>query len=84
MVVKTVFIEPGFNVGVARKNAYINIEISFVENSNPDNVMAKFTIDKSPGSMAFGSDFDTGTRIGETYAKAAKSFAKLLLKKKAF
>lgn len=84
MVVKTVFIEPGFNVGVARKNAYINLEICFVENGNPDNVLAEFTITKSPGSMAFGTDFDTGMRIGEAYAKAAKSFSKYLLKKKAF
>lgn len=84
MIVKTVFIEPGFNVGVARKNAYINLEICFVEKAAQENVLAKFTIDKSPGKMAFGSDFDTGERIGEAYAKAAKSFAKYLLKKKAF
>lgn len=84
MIVKTVFIEPGFNVGVARKNAYINLEICFVENGNPDNILTKFTIIKSPGKMAFGSDFDTGMRIGEAYAKSAKEFAKYLLKKKAF
>ena len=84
MIVKTTFIEPGFNVGVARKNAYINLEICFVENGNHDNVLAKFTIVKSPGRMAFGSDFDTGMRIGEAYAKAAKSFSSYLLKKKAF
>lgn len=84
LIVETVFIEPGYNVGVSRKNAYINLIVSFVENNNPNNVLAKFTINKSPGKMALGSDFDTGMRIGEAYAKAAKSFANYLIKKKAF
>lgn len=84
LIVNTVFIEPGYNVGVSRKNAYINLEVSIVENANNNTVLAKFTIDKSPGSMAFGADFDTGSRIAEAYAKAAKSFTKYLLKQKAF
>ena len=29
-----------------------------------------------PGSQAFGMDFDTGTRISESYAKAGKELAK--------
>ncbi len=83
-IIETIFIEPGYNVGVSRKNAYINLVVSIVENNNRDNILAKFTIDKSPGKMALGSDFDTGMRIGEAYAKAAKVFASYLLKNKAF
>ena len=82
--VVTTFIEPGYNVGVSRKNASINLAISIVKLDNPNKILAKFTIDKSPGKTAFGSDFDTGTRIAEAYAKAAKEFAEFLLKKKAF
>lgn len=84
LIVETIFIEPGYNVGVSRKNAYINLVVSIVENNNHDNILAKFTINKSPGKMAFGTDFDTGMRISEAYAKAAKVFAGYLLKKKAF
>ncbi len=84
MNVVTTFIEPGYNVGVSRKNASINLIIFLVAVDNPDEVLAKFTIDKSPGRTAFGSDFDTGTRVAEAYAKAAKEFAGFLLKKKAF
>lgn len=84
MKVVTTFIEPGYNVGVSRKNASINLVISIVKLDNPNEVLAKFTIDKSPGRTAFGSDFDTGTRVAEAYAKAAKEFAGFLLKKKAF
>lgn len=31
MVVHTSFIEPGFNIGVTRKPAYINVEVTFKE-----------------------------------------------------
>lgn len=84
MIVQTNFIEPGFNVGVARKSALINLVVEFVETDNPENVLATFTIDKSPGGLPFGGDYDSGVRVGEAYAKAAKYFAKYLLKKKAF
>jgi len=84
MIVQTNFIEPGFNVGVARKSALINLVVDFVATDNPENVLATFTIDKSPGGLPFGGDYDSGVRVGEAYAKAAKYFAKYLLKKKAF
>jgi len=78
MKVYTTFIEPGFNVGVARKPAYINLEVFFVQDGKE---LAKITIDKSPGSGAMGYDFDTGFRISEAYAKAGKELAKYMRKK---
>lgn len=78
------FISNVFNFYVWRKNAYINLEVCFVETANAENVLAKFIITKSPGGMAFGTDLDTGSLIGEAYAKAAKTFSKYLLKQKAF
>ncbi len=80
MIVHTTFIEPGFNVGVASKRASVNMTVTFVETADPSKVMAKFTILKSPGTAVY----DSGARVGESYAKAAKYFAKYLLDKKAF
>jgi hypothetical protein len=84
MMVQTIFIEPGFNVGVARKSAMIDLVVDFVATDDPETILASFTIDKSPGGLPFGGDYDSGVRVGEAYAKAAKYFAKYLLKKKAF
>ncbi len=53
MIVKTIFIEPGFNVGVARKSALINLVVDFVATDDPETILATFTIDKSPGGAAF-------------------------------
>jgi hypothetical protein len=72
MKVHTTFIEPGFNVGVARKPAYINLEISFMSGNE---ILVQMDILNSPGSGGAGFDFDTGWRISEAYAKAAKSLA---------
>jgi hypothetical protein len=80
VIFKTTFIEPGFNVGVARKNAYISGEAIFVETANPENVLTTVSIENSPGRDAFGYDFDTGLRIQEAYAKAGKELVYFIWK----
>jgi len=81
MIVHTVFTEPGYNVVVSRKPAMINLVVSIVETSNPENVLAVIEIEKAPGNSVGGTDYDTGQRISEAYAKAAKELAQFLEKK---
>lgn len=79
LIVKTVFTEPGFNIGVAKKPASINYEYILVE-TDTRNVVAKFKHEKVPGAQAFGYDYDTSTRISEAYAKAGKMFGQFVAK----
>ncbi len=79
MIVKTTFMEPGFNIGMASRPAFVNLEVTFV-NKKTGKEVAKYTITRSPGTAYY----DMGVRVGEAYAKGAKYFAKYLLKKKAF
>ncbi|POY35280.1 hypothetical protein C3K47_15975 [Solitalea longa] len=79
LVFKTIFIEPGFNVGVWRENASINAIIDIVETANPSNIIATITLDKAPGKVFGGYDYDTGLRIQEAYAKAGKELAEFLI-----
>lgn len=81
LIVKTKFIEPGFNVGVMRKNAYVDFEVDLVESANKSNKVAEIGMRNVPGGQFAGFDFDTGTRIAESYAKAGKSLAAFLDKK---
>lgn len=78
LIFKTTSIEPGWNIGISRKNAQIDAEVWIVETANKSNKLASFTIDNIPGGTAFGYDFDTGTRIAECYAKAGKTLGKYL------
>lgn len=78
LIFHTTFIEPGFNVGAWRKNAYIDAVVTVVETANRNNVVAVINVDNAPGRDAMGYDFDTSWRISEAYAKAGKSLAKFI------
>lgn len=81
LIFHTTHTETGFNIGITRRNAYIDGEVQIVETANPSNVTAVITIDNSPGTMPFGMDFDTGGRLAEAYAKAGKEIGKMIKKK---
>lgn len=81
LIFNTTSTEPGFNVGVWRKNAYIDGEAQIVETANPSNVIAKISVENAPGRLVFGYDFDTGVRIQEAYATAGRGIGRLIDKK---
>jgi hypothetical protein len=80
LIIKTTFIEPGFNVGVMRRSAAVSYEYIFVETGNESKVLAKLKQPNVPGAQFGGYDFDSGTRVSESYAKAAKMLADYMLK----
>ncbi len=80
LIYKTTFTEPGFNIGVMRKNATIDGEAWIVETADKNKVIAKIGVTKAPGRMFGGFDFDTGERISEAYAMAGRALARLIVK----
>lgn len=78
LVVHTIFTEPGFNVGVTSRPAAVSFNYIFKDESGK--VLAKFTQLNVPGAQAMGMDFDTSTRISESYAKAGKMLAAYIAK----
>jgi hypothetical protein len=81
LILKTTFLEPGFNVGISSKNASINVEVIFIETTDPDNHLALISMNKVPGNALFGSDFDVEQRIGAAYAQAGQKLAQYLWKR---
>ena len=81
VIFNTTFIEPGFNVGVMRRNALINGEALIVETANKNKVIAKITVEKAPGRTFGGYDFDTGLRIQEAYAMAGRELGDFIKSK---
>ncbi|MCU0457383.1 MAG: hypothetical protein MUE74_13900 [Bacteroidales bacterium] len=79
--IHTIFTEPGFNVGVMRKPAYIDAIVTFKDRASGEEV-AVVKVDNVPGMDAMGYDFDTGVRIEESYAKLGKSLAGFIAKQK--
>lgn len=75
MTVKTIWIHPGYNVGVSRSNSKLTALVTIFETANPSNTLLSVSYDKAPGQGAMGYDFDSGYRISEAYAKLAKELA---------
>jgi hypothetical protein len=82
LLFKTTVTEPGFNVGVWRKRAYIDGEAWIVETADMSHVIAKISVMNSPGRNFFGYDYDTGERIAEAYSSAGKKLGDLIGSKK--
>lgn len=74
MHVKTVWLYPGYNVGVGLEEAKITAIISVYESANPANILLKIEYDKSPGIEPEEHAFDSGNRIAGAYEKLAKNF----------
>lgn len=79
-VVNTDFTEPGFNVGVVRRNASIDLSCKILNIATGEQV-ASLKIRNASANNFWGTDFDSGYRLQETYAKAGRELAKFLIKK---
>jgi murein L,D-transpeptidase YcbB/YkuD len=77
--VVTTRVEPGWNIGVTKYPAYLDVMVYLMETGGTKE-LAVIEILNSPGSQAMGFDYDTGTRVAEGYAKAGKSLAAFLAK----
>lgn len=78
LIFKTKFTEPGYNVYVSRKNAEIDGEAILVETANPEKVLARLSVLNCKGRTFGGNDYDTGTRLQESYAVAGKGLGKFI------
>jgi hypothetical protein len=80
LIVESVWIYPGWDAGIMKQPAKVTTQLKFVETSNKSNVLLEISSENAPGDQ-WGNNFSNESRIGEGYAKTAKSLAKMLLKK---
>ncbi|WP_317898279.1 hypothetical protein [Aurantibacillus circumpalustris] len=77
--VATVFTEPGYNIGISKVPAFVDMECTFMDKDGKE--LVRYFIKNSIGASAMGMDFDAGSRISESYAKASKMLAKDVMKR---
>jgi hypothetical protein len=80
LIVETVWVYPGWDAGIMKQPAKVTTNLKFVETANKSNVLLEISSENAPGDQ-YGNNFSNESRIGEGYAKTAKSLAKMLLKK---
>ncbi|TDE31698.1 hypothetical protein E0I61_03060 [Flavobacterium ranwuense] len=80
LIVETVWIYPGWDAMVMKQPAKVSTLLKFVETNDKSNVLLEISSQEAPGDQ-YGSNFSNESRIGEGFAKTAKSLAKMVLKK---
>lgn len=81
---QTIWIYPGFNKGFAKPTARVSTNLKFVETANKSNVLLEIASEEAPGNQAenqWQNNFSDESRIGEGYAKTAKTLSKMIVKK---
>lgn len=80
LIVDVVWIYPGWDAAVMKQPAKVSTVLRFVETANKSNVLLEITTEEAPGDQ-WGNNFSNESRIGEGFAKTAKSLAKMMEKK---
>lgn len=78
--INTDFSEPGWNVGVMRQNASVDLSCKVIKVATGEKV-ATIKIRNASANNFWGTDFDSGYRLQESYSKAGREFAKFIIKK---
>ncbi len=81
LIVKTLTLYPGYNVGISKMPAYVSFAFEIVEVADSTKLLSRTVIRNVMGSQVMGYDFDAGSRLQESYAKAGKMFSKYIIKK---
>ena len=81
LILKTTFMEPGYNIGISRKDASINVEAILVKTDDQTNPLVIIKMDKVPGHGLFTGDYDVEHRIGQAYSQAGDKLASYIWKK---
>lgn len=77
--VETVFTEPGYNIGISKMPSFIDLECTFYDQNGKE--IVRYFVKNSIGSQAMGFDYDMGSRLVESYAKASKMLMKDVTKR---
>lgn len=80
LIVQTTWIYPGWDAGIMKQGAKVSTNLKFVETANRSNVLLEITSENAPGDQ-WGNNFSDESRIGEGFAKTAKSLSQILIKK---
>ena len=80
MIFNTKALEPGYSIGVSKRNAGIDGSVIIVETANRAKILAKLSVER-PGENKFrGAAFDAGSRIADAYYLTGQKVAKFIKK----
>ena len=80
MIFNTKALEPGYSIGVSKRNAGIDGSIIIVETANRTRILAKLSVERPEENKWRGAAFDAGSRIADAYYLSGQKVAKFIKK----
>ena len=82
LIFNTKAIEPGYSVGVSKRNAGVDGTVTIVETANRAKKLAVLSVERPPENMWRGAAFDAGSRIADAYLLDGQKTGRFILKNK--
>lgn len=82
LIFNTKAIEPGYSIGVSKRNAGIDGTATIVETANRTKKLAVLSVERPGENMFRGAAFDAGSRIADAYNLSGQKVGKFIKKNK--
>ena len=80
LIFNTKALEPGYSIGVAKKNAGVDGTVTIVETASPAKKLIVISVERPGENMWRGAAFDAGSRIADAYYLDGQKVGKFLVK----
>lgn len=80
LIVNTKALEPGYQVGVSKRNAGVDLTITLIETGKPEKKLAVLYVERKAETMWRGAAFDVKSRIGDAYFVDGQAVGKFFKK----
>ncbi|MBL7703722.1 MAG: hypothetical protein JNM14_15840 [Ferruginibacter sp.] len=80
LIVNTKALEPGYQVGISKKNAGVDLSITLIETGKPEKKLAVLYVERKAETMWRGAAFDAKSRIGDAYYVDGQAVGKFFKK----
>lgn len=80
LIFNTKALEPGYSVGVSKRNAGIDGTVTIVETANPTKKLIVLSVERPGENMWRGAAFDAGSRIADAYYLSGQKVGKFIIK----
>ena len=80
LIFNTKALEPGYSIGISKRNAGIDGTVTIVETANPAKKLIVLSVERPDENKWRGAAFDAGSRIADAYYLSGQKVGKFIIK----
>lgn len=80
LIFNTRSLEPGYQVGISKRNAGVDGTVTLIETGKPEKKLAVLYVERAPETKWRGAAFDAKSRIGDAYFMDGQKVGKFIEK----